>query len=110
MPIQKRLMPAASLFVSILILYGVARYYSPYLVFHVVEHSLMQKAPASADAAQLRGRLHAFLAAVPDQGKKMERLLRISEYLEKVQYLAPEELETLLPLEGEENSKPRSTG
>jgi len=54
--------------------------------------------------------LHAFLAAVPDQGKKMERLLRISEYLEKVQYLAPEELETLLPLEGEENSKPRRTG
>jgi len=104
MTIQRRLMLVAALSFSVLVLYGVARHYSPFLVFHVVEQSLVQKVPAGIDSAQLRDRLHTFLSSAPDQDKKMERLLRISEYLEKVQYLAPEELDVLLPVRGQGNS------
>jgi hypothetical protein len=63
----------------------------------VVEQSLAQKAPAGMESTQLRERLHYYLDSAPDKNKKMERLLRISEYLEKVQYITPEELNELMP-------------
>jgi hypothetical protein len=81
------------------ILYGAAKYYSPFLVYHVVEQSLIQKAPAGTDSAQIQKRLHAALATAPDQNAQMRRLLRISEYLEKVQLLTPEELDKLTAIE-----------
>jgi hypothetical protein len=97
MTIQKRLIFVAAFFAFALVLYGAGKHYSAPLVLHVVEQSLVQKAPAGMDPAQIRERLHAFLAAAPDQEKKMKSLLRLSEYLEKVQCLTPEEFNELLP-------------
>lgn len=99
MTIQRRLLLAAATLAFVSVLYGVAKYYSPLLVLHIVEQSLAQKAPAGIDSAQLQARLHKLISAAPDKNKRMEKLLRISEYLEKVQYLTPDELNELLPAE-----------
>jgi hypothetical protein len=102
--IQKRSMVMAVLFVLAAALYGVARYYSPSLILYVVEQSLAQKAPAGTDPMLLRERLHALLSSSLDQNAKMQRLLRISQYLEKVQRLKPEELNELMGIEKERAS------
>ena len=99
MTIQRRLLFAVVLFAFVSVLYGVAKNYSPQLVLHVVEQSLIQKAPEGIDATQLCERLHAYLSATPEQNKQMKKLLRISEYLEKVQYLSSDELNELVPVE-----------
>lgn len=78
------------------VLYGAARYYAPHLMLYVVEQTLVQKAPSEIQSAQLRERLHALLAATPDPGAKMARLLQISRHLEKVQSLTSGELDSLL--------------
>ena len=98
MAIQMRLLFVAALFAFALVLYGTGKHYSTPLILHVVEQSLAQKAPAGIDSTQLRERLHCYLDSAPDKNKKMERLLRISEYLEKVQYITPEELNELIPV------------
>jgi hypothetical protein len=92
-------MLAAAVFAFASVLYGVAKYYSPVLVLHVVKQSLAQKAPVGMDSMQLHERLHRFLSTAPDKSKQMMKLLRISEYLEKVQYLTPGELNEILPVE-----------
>ncbi len=81
------------------VLYGVARHYSPFLILHVVEQSLVQKAPAGTDSKLLHAQLHAHLSASPNQNARVERLLRISEYLEKTQKLTTEELDKLMAAE-----------
>jgi hypothetical protein len=96
MTIQKRLSFAAVIFCFALILYGTGKYYSTPLIIHIVEQSLEQKAPSGMDSAQIRKRLHRFLDSAPD--KKMERLFKISGYLEKVQCLTSEELNELMPV------------
>jgi hypothetical protein len=64
-----------------------------------VEQSLIQKAPPGTDAAHLQDRLRAHLSTTSDQYARMRRLLRISESLEKVQSLTPEELDKLIAAE-----------
>jgi hypothetical protein len=96
MTIQKRSMFVGFVFALALMLYGIARIYSPALVLYVVEQTMVQKAPSGSDPALLRSRLHDFLAEAPDQGAKMERLFQISAYLEKVQTVTPQELDRLL--------------
>jgi len=86
------------------VFYGAARYYSPSLVLYVVEQSLTQKAPAGTDLAALHERLHALLSATPDQKARMEKMLRISEYLEKVQRLTRVELNELMEAKGTRES------
>ena len=78
-----------------LIIYCAARYYSPDLIHHVVEQSLIQKAPPGVDAQMARQRLEALLQAEPDEKARIQRLLEISAYLEKIQRLTPKELEAL---------------
>jgi hypothetical protein len=99
MAIHKRLLFVVALSAFALVLYGTAKHYSSPLILYVVEQSLEQKAPAGIEPAKLHERLHKFLNSAPDKKKKMERLLKISEYLEKVQYLTPEELNVLMPVE-----------
>lgn len=96
MAIQKRLIVAAAILFFASILYVAGRHYSPLLIQYVVEQSLIQKAPASVDPGSLPARLHVVLSAIPDQSAKTRRLLRISEYLEKVQFLTPEDLDKLM--------------
>jgi len=99
MTIQKRSIVVLALGILALASYGVARYYSPALVLHVVEQSLVQKAPLETDPILLQKRLYSLLSAAPNQKVKMEKLLQISAYLEKVQRLTPEDLDQLLETE-----------
>ena len=99
MTIQNRSKFLVAIFVFVLIIYGTAKYYAPPLILYVVEQSLTQKAPAGTDSAQLHERLHAYLSETTDQNVRMEKLLRISQHLEKVQQLTHEELDELIMVE-----------
>jgi hypothetical protein len=96
MTIRKRSLVIASLFALASVLYGAAKYYSPSLVFFVVEQSLLQKAPSGIDPASIHEHLDACIAAAHDRNSQMQKMLQISEYLEKVQYLSLEQLDKLL--------------
>ena len=82
-----------------LIAYGVSRYYSPTVVAYVVEQTLLQKAPEGADAVAIRERLHAVLSSASPEDK-LQKLLALSNYLEKVQRLTVTELDRLLETAG----------
>jgi hypothetical protein len=82
-----------------LVSYGTAKYYSPALVLHAVEQSLIHKAPPGTDPTWLRARLHELLSTSPDKSARMQKLLGISAYLEKVQRLTPEQLDELLAVD-----------
>lgn len=96
MSMQRRTMIMGALLISAAILYGVARRCSSGLVHYVVEQSLLQKAPAGVGPDELRARLDRHLSASPDERARLEKLLRISHYLEKVQHLTAEDLNDLL--------------
>jgi hypothetical protein len=96
MGIKKRSIIIIMAFAFASVLYGVAKYYSSSIILYVTEQSLVQKAPSGTDPIQLHKRLSALLSTAPDQKAKMQRLLRISEYLEKIQRLEPEALDRLL--------------
>ncbi len=99
MTIRKRSLVVGSLFAIASVLYGAAKYYSPSLVFYVVEQSLMQKTPSAINTSLLHERFRARVFSAPDKDSRMERLLRISESLEKVQYLTFQQLEELLAVD-----------
>jgi hypothetical protein len=101
MTVQKRLITACILLAFASILYGAGRHYSPALIRYVVEQSLIQKAPSGADPVRLQNRLRAILSKTPDRDAQTQRLLQISEYLEKVQCLTPEDLDRLMAPEKE---------
>jgi hypothetical protein len=102
MTIRKRSLVVGSLMVIASVFYGAAKYYSPSLVFFVVEQSLRQKAPSGVDRTLLHERLRAQISATPDKTSQLQKLLRISEYVEKVQYLTLEQMDQLLPLQIQE--------
>jgi hypothetical protein len=99
MTFKERSLIVGSLFVFASVLFGAARYYSPSLVRYVVEQSLVQKAPSGIDSTTLHERFRAYISSAPDSKSRMERLIRISGYLEKVQHLTLEQLNDLLPVE-----------
>jgi hypothetical protein len=101
MTVKKRLITACTLLAFASILYGAGRHYSPALLRHVVEQSLIQKAPSGADPVHIQNRLRAILSKTPDRDAQTQRLLQISEYLEKVQFLTPEDLDRLMAREKE---------
>ena len=96
MTIRKRSLVLAVLLTAALIVFGTVRHYSPALIQHVVEQSLIQKAPGEVEAAMIRQQLEMCLNAEPDKQSRLRRLLQISAYLEKVQHLTPEEWNELL--------------
>jgi hypothetical protein len=104
MTIKRRSLVIGSLLVFASVLYGAAKYYSFSLVRYIVEQSLLQKAPSGANPDSLQERVNALLAASPNKDTQMERLLRISEYLEKVQRLSFEQLNQLLAIDRPEKS------
>jgi hypothetical protein len=99
MTIRKRSLVIASLFAVALVLYGAAKHYAPSLVLFVVEQSLMQKAPSGINPSSIHERFRARIAAAPDRNTQMQRLLQISQYLEKVQHLTFEQLDKLLAID-----------
>ena len=96
MTVQKRLITACTLLAFASILYGAGRHYSPALIRHVVEQSLIQKAPSGADPVYLQNRLRAILSKIQNRDAQTQKLLQISEYLEKVQFLTPEDVDSLM--------------
>ncbi len=89
----------ATIVTFLLILYGTAKYNAPFLVEYVVEKTLIQKAPAGTDPAEIQESLQKLLAEVPSRKERLERLFLISSYLEKVQELSPQALAELLDVE-----------
>ena len=98
MSFRRRACVVGLLFAVALAFYGVARLYSHSLVLYVVEQSLMQKAPPGTDLTLLRMRFQAQLAALPDRRAVLAKALALSQNLEKIQKLTPQELEELLPV------------
>jgi hypothetical protein len=96
MTVQKRLITACTLLAFASILYGAGRHYSPALIRYVVEQSLIQKAPSGADPVHLQNRLRAILSKIQSRDAQTQKLLQISEYLEKVQFLTPEDVDSLM--------------
>jgi hypothetical protein len=96
MNIRKRSTIMGIVLVIVLILYGTAKMYSYILVEYVVEKTLIQKAPAGTDAAEVHRLLEELLASIPDKSAKTNLLFGISGELEKVQVLSPRALQELL--------------
>jgi hypothetical protein len=84
--------------------YAGARTYSPALISYVVEQSLLQKAPPNMHSGDIQERFGTYIDSYQDQDVRMQRLLVISKYLEKVQRLTIEEFDRLLPVETSDNS------
>ena len=76
--------------------YLTARIYSEELIAYVVEQALIQKLPPGSDPLEARDRLRLMISAIPDRDSKVERLVTLSQYLEKLQRLTPQELDRLL--------------
>ncbi len=103
MKLQRRLEIVGLLLAIVLVIYGVARHYSSSLIAYVVEQALIQKAPSGTDPLLLHERFQTLLVALPDRNNRMEKLLQISKYLEKVQILDTGELEDLLREEADDS-------
>ena len=96
---KQRLAVMGFLLLAFFSAYGVARRYSFELVAYVVEQALLQKTPEAIPPDQIRRRFETFLEAdTTDQ--KMNKLLALSNYLEKVQKLTAAELDRLLSAGG----------
>jgi hypothetical protein len=97
MSLSGRLVILCLVAVLFLATYAVGRYYSPMLVYYVVTEALIEKAPAGTDPAWLRSRISALRpVSSSDNRKRLNRLLVISQRIERVQKLTPSELEDLL--------------
>ncbi len=95
MALRHRLVIVGLLALIALGAYALGRFYSPALMTYVVEQTLIEKAPPGTDASLLRHRFEAAIGSQP-AGEKLQRLMRLSQYLEKVQELTQPELDLLL--------------
>jgi hypothetical protein len=96
MPFRRRLMVTAVLASLAMMAYLTANYYSASLTAYVVEQALLQKVPQNADPELVQGRFRKMLDTLPDRQARLHRLLAMSQYLEKLQQLTPQELDELL--------------
>ncbi len=96
MTFRRRLSTAVLLVIPALAIYGLGRYYSPDVIEFVVAQSLVEKAPAGTDSEAIKSRFRKLMANSATRGTRMETLLELSQYLEKVQELSGAELELLL--------------
>ncbi len=75
---------------------AVAKHYSSSMIAYVVEEALVQKLPSGSDPQYARLKFQSLMAEMPDRKVRTERLLSMSQYLEKIQILEPQELDRLL--------------
>jgi len=80
--------------------YWGARHYSPALISYVVEETFIRKAPEGISPDQARQRFRDYLGSLPEGRIRVERLLAVSQRLEKIQKLEIPEFERLLGFEG----------
>ena len=104
MPFRKRLVIVGILAGLALVAYCAATFYSEELVSYVVEQALVQKLPPDSDTVGARNRFRYLLSTLPGRQAKLEKLISLSQYLEKIQYLTQQELDQLLR---KESSSPR---
>jgi hypothetical protein len=97
MSFKRRTACVALLVVLAAAAYAAGRSFSPDLVAYVVEEMLVQKGAPGTDPAQARRRLRESAGAIQDPELRLQKLLALSQRLEKVQILGPAELERLLP-------------
>ncbi len=88
--------------------YIAARLYSEEIIAYVVEQALMQKLPPGSNPLQVRDRFRLMISAIPDRGSKIERLITLSQYLEKLQRLTSQELDRLLRKDSSSPGQDRS--
>lgn len=100
MTIRKRSAVMGVVVALLLMLYGMSKFYSHHLVEHVVERTLIQKAPAGTDPAEIRKSLQKLLSAAPTRPARLEMLFRMAGHLEKVQELSPQALDEILEADG----------
>jgi hypothetical protein len=79
-----------------LAVFGTAKFYAPALTIYVTEQTLIQKSPAGTNLENLDRRFHAYISSLPDTKTRLAAVMAISQYLEKIQHLAPQELDRLL--------------
>jgi hypothetical protein len=96
MTLRRRLGIAALLALPVLVIYGLGRYYSPDIITLIVEQSLIEKAPPGTNPEVVTARFHRLMAGCATHDAKMQTLLQLSQYLEKVQEISVPELESLL--------------
>jgi hypothetical protein len=94
--LKRRLIVAGLLTCFALAVLAAAKHYSVPLIAYVVEEALVQKLPAGTDPPVVRQKFQALIAALPDRQLKLEKLLYMSQYLEKLQTIDRQELEWLL--------------
>jgi hypothetical protein len=73
-----------------------AKRFSVSLIAYVTEEALIQKLPAGSDPPAVRRKFRALIAGLPDRQLKLERLLSMSQYLERLQTIDRQELERIL--------------
>jgi hypothetical protein len=83
----------ASLFLTVLV---IAISFSPQLIAHIVEHTLLEKAPEGTDPERLSQRFRDALNRAPDEEAQLQLLLTMASRLEKVPRWSPQELSDLL--------------
>jgi hypothetical protein len=92
---RRRAVILCILIVLFLAVYAVGRQFSPAIVAYVVEEALVQKAPQGVSALEAHRHFQEWLAGIgPD--RRLNELLDLSRYLEKVQKLTPDEFIQLL--------------
>jgi hypothetical protein len=96
MTFPNRLAVVGILAVLALLVYGAATHYSEELVSYVVEQALLQKLPPDSDSDQAINQFRHLLSTLPSRQAKLEKLIYLSQYLEKLQILTPQELDQLL--------------
>ena len=79
--------------------YWGARHYSPALISYVVEETFIRKAPEGINPDDARQRFRNYLASLPEGRIRVERLLSVSQRLEKIQKLSLPEFERLSEFE-----------
>ncbi len=79
--------------------FAVAKHFSSSMIAYVVEEALVQKLPSGYDPQLARSKFRSVLSELPDRKARVEKLLSMSQYLEKLQVLEPREVDQLLTVE-----------
>ena len=104
MAFRNRLIVVGILAALAVMMYGATTYYSEELIYYVVEQALLQKLPRDTDPVLIRRQFRRQISALPTRQARLERLINLSQFLEKVQNLNQQELDQLLR---KDSSSPR---
>ena len=98
MTLRGRMRVMGALIAAALAVYGTAKFYSPSLMIYVTEQTLIQKSPTGISPETVHQQYHAYLSLFPDLESRVEAVMAVSQYLEKIQQLRPQELDRLLKI------------